>query len=162
MALKGETKLTPEFTAKVVQKVLLGVDPEVASISAGISRSCFFGWRAQGMQGVEPYAEWWIEVARACADSEINLATKAQEGDSVSGYGPSKAALEILQRRFSKRWSVQVKVEMADQLNKFIDAAQRVLVNQPETFRQLLEALAEEPGEGEAPSAPQPGPSPVH
>jgi hypothetical protein len=153
MAGGRPSKLTPELTAAVVKSVEKGIAPEVACAAEGVSDSSYYSWRAQGKAGVEPYASFWSEIARAIATSEITLVEKVSGGDGQGvGFGEAKASLELLQRRFPKRWSVQVKVEMADQLNRFIDAAQRVLA-EPD-FAKLLEALAEEPGEGEAPTAP--------
>jgi hypothetical protein len=144
----------------VVKSVELGIAPEVACAAEGVSSASYYSWRKQGQDGLEPYASFWESIARAIATSEITLVQKVSAGDGQGiGFGEAKASLELLQRRFPKRWSVQLKVEMADHLNRFIDAAQRVLA-EPD-FAKLLEALAEEPGEGEAPGAPQPA-SPVH
>lgn len=155
------SKLTPELLAKVVASIQMGIAPDVACAAEGISNSTYWSWKKQGQEGVEPYADFWAAITRAIAIAEITLVQKVSGGDGQGiGFGEAKASLELLQRRFPKRWSVQLKVEMADHLNRFIDAAQRVLA--AEDFAKLLEALAEEPGEGEAPGAPT-GPSPpVH
>lgn len=138
--------LTAELTENIVDRVRRGIAPEVAAVAAGVSQSTYYNWRKRGQDGEEPYAGFWNAVARACAESEVALVERVQEGDGQGvGFGSSKAALEILQRRFPKRWSVQVKVEMSEQLNRFLDAAQRICSD--EDFRKLLEALAEESGE---------------
>jgi hypothetical protein len=147
------SKLTPELTAKVVKSVEMGIAPDVACAAEGISNASYWSWKKQGQEGVEPYATFWSQITRAIATSEVLLVQKVSTGDGQGiGFGEAKASLELLQRRFPKRWSVQLKVEMADQLSKFIDAAQRVCSE--DDFRKLLEVLAEEPGEGEAPGDP--------
>lgn len=151
--MAAKTKLTKELTDAVVDRCRKGIDPLIATVSQGVTERTYREWRSQSIEGSnEDAVAFFQAVARACAEGEIGLAEQLAIGDEAGvGFGPSKAALEILQRRYPKRWSVQVKVEMADQLNKFIDAAQRVL--EPEAFGKLLEALAEESGPAEAPGA---------
>lgn len=158
---KGPVKLTEAVIESACQKILDGVGPEVAFIASGVSRSTFFELKRKAQNGDQPFLDYWTFVARAEAEHELKLARAAATGDEAGvGYGPSKAALELLQLRFPKRWSKQVKLEIADQLNRFLDAAQRVC--SPEDFAKLLEVLAEEPGEGEAPGAPGPAEHPIH
>lgn len=155
------SKLTDALVEAVVASVKKGIAPEVACAAEGVSSASYYSWRKQGQEGVEPYASFWEAITRAIAISEISLVETVATGDDVGvGFGSSKAALELLQRRFPKRWSVQLKVEMADHLNRLIDVAQRVL--DPASFEKLLEALADESGDGEAPPAPSLASPPVH
>jgi hypothetical protein len=136
------SKWTPELQAKIIELIEAGDAPEVAAGVNGIGRSTHFEWMAAN-------EDYRTEVARAKDVFESGRRAIVLKGDEKgNGFGPAKAALEVLSRRFPRRWSVQVKVEMADSLNRFIDAAQRIC--SPEDFAKLLEALAEEPGEGEA------------
>jgi hypothetical protein len=136
------SKWTEQLQSEIVALVEAGDAPEVAAGVHGIGRSTHFEWMATN----EGYR---TAVARAKDVFESKSRAIVLDGDEKgNGFGPAKARLEVLGRRFPRRWSVQVKVEMADNLNRFIDAAQRIC--SPEDFCKLLEALAEEPSEGEA------------
>lgn len=136
-------KLTAELTAEIVAKVSAGVHPEVAAIACGVSRASFYEWKRKGLNGEEPFAAFWTAVARAEAESEVQMLQTAQTGDEVGvGFGRSKSAYELIQLRFPKRWSKQIKIEMADQLNTLLDKAQKVL--DQGSFERLLAALADE------------------
>lgn len=143
MAGGRPTKLTEELIEQVAEKIRRGNHPETSAVASGISRATYYEWKRRGEAGEDPYAEFWTRVARACAEAEVQLVDRAQHGDPVGvGYGESKSALEILKLRFPKRWSPQVKVEVADQLNRYLDVAQSVL--DEESFKRLLTALADE------------------
>jgi hypothetical protein len=149
------SKLTPELIEAIVATVSKGIAPEVAAQAEGISQATYYSWRKQGQEGAEPYATFWNAVTRAIAVSEVSLVEKVAVGDGqATSFGEAKASLELLQRRFPKRWSVQLKVEMAEHLNRFIRAAERVLSN--DDFLKLMTELAEEDEPGEAPALPQP------
>lgn len=148
------SKWTEQLQSEIVALVEAGDAAEVAAGVKGIGRSTHFEW----MRSLDCYR---TAILRACDVFESNSRAIVLSGDEKgSGFGPAKAALEVLGRRIPKRWSPQVKVEMADSLNRYIDAAQRVLA--PKDFTKLLEALAEEPGEGEAPGASEREPAPIH
>lgn len=149
------SKLTPELVEAVCERCRKGIDPMIAAMSQGITERTYREWRAQANEGTnEAAADFFQQAARACAEAEVAFAERLASGDDVGvGFGSAKAALEILQRRYPKRWSAQLKVEMTDQLNRFLDAAQRVC--DAETFGKLLAELAEESGAGEAPPAPE-------
>jgi hypothetical protein len=150
MAIGRPTKLTEELTAQVVETIKRSNHPETAALACGISRASYYDWKRKGENGEEPYASFWTEVTRAIAASEVQLVDAAQRGDAPGvGYGDSKAALEVLKLRFAKRWSPQVKLEIADQLNRYLDVAQRVLDDA--SFRTLLDALAEDAPTEEVP-----------
>jgi hypothetical protein len=148
MAVTGRpTKLTDETIAEIAAKVRNGIHPESAARACGISTSLFYELKSKAKQGLEPFATFWNEVARAEAQAEVGFVETVRLGDEAGlGFGPAKASLELLQRRFPKRWSQQVKVEVSDQLTRFLDAAERIC--KPEDFRKLLEELADETGEG--------------
>ncbi len=143
MAGGRPSKLTVELTADVVAKIAGGNHPETAALACGISRATYFDWKRRGESGEEPFAGFWAEVVRARAVSEVQLLERAQRGDAPGvGWGDSKAALETLKLRFPKRWSPQLKVEISEQFNRYLDVAQRVLDDG--SFRALLEALADD------------------
>ncbi len=137
------SKRTDENRARILELVQAGDPGIVAAGRTGLSERTYYEWVA---------ADEDFRNAVACAEKTYeSLSREVVQGGDEKGasFGPAKARLEHLQRRFPKRWSVQIKVEMADQLNRYLDVAARVL--EPEAFGKLLEALAEEPGEGEAP-----------
>ena len=148
------SKWTEELQSKIVALVEAGDAAEVAAGVCGIGRSTHFEW----MRSNEGYR---TAIARGQDVFESNARKTVLDGDEKgNGFGPAKAALEVLSRRIPKRWAAQVKVEVADQLNKFIDAAQRIC--SPADFEKLLEALAGEAGDGEAPGDSGSGASAVH
>ncbi len=139
------TVRTEENRKRILELVEAGDRGPVAAGRCDIGRSTYFEWIAE-----EPD----FRTAVACAEDKYESKSReiVEMGDEKgASFGPAKARLEILERRFPSRWSQRIKVEVADQLNRYIDVAQRVL--EPEAFGKLLEALAEEPGEGEAPAA---------
>ena len=141
-------KCTPEMTARMVESVRAGNFPDTAAVACGLSLRSYWIWRQKGQAGEEPYATWLAAMARACAESEIELVRRIAGGDDRgAGFGPAKAALELLGRRNPKRWSQQVRVEVADQLTRFIDIAEEVCGQ--EIFTKLLERLAEADSETE-------------
>jgi len=136
------SKWSEELLSAIVKLIEAGDAPEVAAGVNNVGRSTHFDWMASN-------EDYRTAVTRARDVFESRSRAVVMAGDEKgNGFGPAKAALEVLSRRFPKRWSAQVKVEMADSLNKFIDAAQRIC--SPEDFAKLLEVLAEESGEGEA------------
>jgi hypothetical protein len=140
------TVRTADNRARILELVEAGDPGHVAAGRCDVSRSVYFEWLA---------ADEDFRTAVACAEDKYESRSRevVELGDEKgASFGPAKARLEILSRRFPKRWSQQIKVEIADQLNRYIEVAQRVL--EPEAFGKLLEALAEEPSEGEAPRAP--------
>lgn len=135
-------KCTPELTEKMVKLVIEGNFPDTVTVACGISLDTYYFWRERGQRGEEPYATWWNAMVQACALSEIEAVRQIRQGDDRgAGFGPAKAALELISRR-NKRWSPNIKVEVADQLTRFIDVAERICP--PEMFALLLEGLAAE------------------
>lgn len=138
-------KCTPELTEKMSALVIEGNFPDTASVACGISPNTYLHWRNRGQNGEEPYATWWNAMVQACALSEIEAVRTIRMGDDRgAGFGPAKAALEMISRR-NKRWSPNIKIEVADQLTRLIDVVERICP--PELYQQILEGLAEVDGE---------------
>ena len=148
------TKLNDKVQAGIVKLIREGNFPDVAAVAEGISRRTFYDWMRRGEdEGSGAYAEFRTAVTRAMAEAEANLVKIVQTGDDRGeSFGQAKAALEVLQRRFSKRWSVRVQHEIRDELERFLSCARRVCSSKD--YARLLEELAREDGEGGADDAP--------
>jgi hypothetical protein len=159
--MSRELKLTPELQNELVQLIEAGNYPDVAAEAVGIGRATFFRWRKFGKDGDERYAAFETAITRAIAAAETGLIRDAKAGDEKGeSFGPAKAALEILQRRFSRRWSAKVTHEIADMTAKVLDVVRRVCSESD--YVRVLEELAREDGEGPAPEHPGDQASPVH
>ena len=133
----------------------------MAAQAHGVSPATFYRWRQKGKNGDPRYAEVESRIARAVALAERGLIQKAADGDNAGvGFGPGKAALEILQRRFSRRWSAKVTHEIADMTQRVLDVVRRVCSETD--YARVLEELAREDSEGAAPGDTSEPASPVH
>lgn len=149
-----KSKWNQKLQDAIIKLVEAGDRAEVAAGVNGICRSTHFGWMAER-------DDYRTAVTRARDVFESTSRAVILGGDEKgNAFGPAKAALEVLSRRLPKHWASQVKVEVADQLNRFLDAAERICSQQD--FAKLLEALAEESSGAEASGAPVAGSSPVH
>ena len=169
------TKWTQKVQNAIVALIEAGDRPEVAAGVNGIPRSSFFEWMAAGRAGVEPYAGFRTAVERARDSAESQLRATALAGDDQGvGFGPAKAALEVLSRRWPRQWAQRIKHEIEDAERLMLGALERVCadphvlerVRQEQSLRCVLvsvcEELAREDGEGEAAGDPGAGASPVH
>lgn len=134
-------KCTPELTVKMVKLVIEGNFPDTVAVASGISMNTYYFWRERGQNGDEPYLTWWNAMVQACALSEIEAVRQIRQGDDRgAGFGPAKAALELISRR-NKRWSPNVKIEVADQLTRLIDIVEKICPT--DLYQKILEGLAE-------------------
>jgi len=139
------SKCTKKLVAEVVAKVERGVPADSAAQIAGIGLSTYYEWMEKGGRGIEPYAGFRKAAARARAVAEASLLERVRGGDEKGeSFGQAKAALEILSRGWPKRWSTQVRMQLADELGRFLDVAKRVC--SPEDYCRILEELASEDG----------------
>ena len=140
------SRWTQQVQDAIVELVKAGDAAEVAAGVNGVPRSTHFQWLAAR-------DDYRTAVSRARDVFESTSRAVVLGGDEKGeGFGPARARLEVLSRRVPSRWSPTMKVEMADQLNRFLDAAQRIC--SPADFEKLLEELAEEPGGGETSGSP--------
>lgn len=159
------TKLTPAVQRAIVADVEKGVRPEVAASCHGVQRSTFFEWLERGK--TEPstsrHALFRTAVTRAWDRFEAKSTKRILKGDKGMGFGPAKAALEVLSRRMPRQWAQQVKHHVETVEDEFFDALEQVCADSDvlarvcETkdlrlvFVALCEALARRESEGEAP-----------
>ncbi len=161
------SKLTEELLRSIVALIEEGDAPEVAAGVNGINRVTYFRWREAG-RTAEPGTllhTFATEVARACDVAESNMRRKVMGGDGIGeGFGQAKATLEILSRRFPKRWAQRVKQEIDDSNRLVLDVVQRVCREQdcPEVFVRVCEELSRLDSEGEAAGDPDGATAAVH
>lgn len=150
------TKLTDELAAVIIADIEQGVQPDAAAADAGIAPSTYFDWMQRGKAGEEPFRGFRSEVARARLAAESKLTKTILNGDERGmGFGPSKAALEMLSRLRPDRYSPTMKVQLRDDLERILDVVERVCGQ--ESFLAVVEALADDDSAraaGEAASEP--------
>jgi hypothetical protein len=139
---------------QIVQLIQDGDFPEVAAGVAGIDRATFYRWREAGRNARAGtlLSEFAIEVARACDVAESNMRKAVSQGDGeATSFGQAKATLEILKRRFPKRWADRVKQEIDDSNRLVIDVLRRICreENCETIFIRFCEELSRLDSEGE-------------
>jgi hypothetical protein len=94
----------------------------------------------RGRAGDPALAEFHESVTRAYEAGKANLHDRVLCGDAPGlGFGPAKAALEILSRT-DRRYSQKVQVGVEAELERILDAVARVC--SPEDFQRVLAELA--------------------
>lgn len=121
------TKWNEKLQAEIVALVESGTRPEVAAGVKGITRSTFFEWMSRGKDGEEPYAGFRTSITRAVDVFEAESTRKILAGDvKGEGFGPAKAALEVLSRRMPRQWAQQVKYHVETVEDEFLTALEHV------------------------------------
>lgn len=146
--------LSEELTERICKLIAAGDRPEVAAGVCGVGRRTYFEWMKRGEDGEEPFASFRTEVLRAVDVFESSARAAVLDGDGAGvGFGAAKAALEVLARRMPLKWGARLKVELSDQLGKYLDVAESVLPH--EYYVKLLEGISalerddqDEPGDG--------------
>jgi hypothetical protein len=169
------TKLTPELVDAVVASIGKGSYPDVAAQAEGIAVSTYYDWMRKGRAGIEPYAGFCSAIARACAASEIDLLDRVREGDEKGeSFGVAKASLEMLGRRFPRRWSPSVKHELTESNRMFFETVASVCSRNDvfdrvreagdcsPVFEAICEELARLDGEGDPVEDPVVAGQPIH
>lgn len=135
------TVLTPELQAKIIDRIIGGVEPDTAAQAEGIDRATYYRWMQRGRQEEgTPLSVFATEVARACAESESILVGRWLGGDEQGlGFGPAKAAAEFL-RLTKRRYGEKVRIQVADELEELLSIVERIC--RPEDFARVLEAVA--------------------
>lgn len=143
------TKLTRKTHALIVKYIKAGNYMETAAVCAGVWAWSVRKWLARGAEegrrlelGEEPrtderiYYHFWCDVTEAIAVSEVRLIgiiTKAAETDW-------KAAVEMIQRRWPKRWGTRINMTVEQELTEALDKLEKALSD--EEFQKVLEALS--------------------
>lgn len=135
--------LSEAVREQVLKLVEGGNDAAVAAGACGIDRRTFQRWVARGEDGEEPFATFAADIACAKDRWETRAVAEIQSGDGQGvGFGPAKAALEVLGRRIPKRWAQRVNVHVQEGLEHFVATAKRVL--EREQYVKLIIALAQD------------------
>jgi transposase len=133
------TKLTDELRDEIVALVEVGNFPETAAEACGVDRSTFYRWKNRGDDGEEPYRDFCDAIARARAKAKVDLLATVQTHASLpKGGAHAQWLLEKLDR---DRFGPQVRVMVANELERYIDVAERVLKR--DEFARLLEAWSD-------------------
>jgi len=133
---------TAEIGERIVRRIIEHKRrPRVAAAEEGVKPSTFDGWMAEARAGKRAeLVEFRDQVARACLVAEGKLLDVVQGGDGPGvGFGPAKAALEILSRT-NKHYSQKVQVAVESELERILDVVARVC--SPEDFERVLAELA--------------------
>jgi len=158
------TKLTDDRQGTICEALRKGVSIEGACDLANVSARTFYKWRNRGedeLQRVEeghrscrvrkrekPYVQFFRETTRAVAESEERLV------ENINSAAPDnwRAAIELLQRRFSERWSKQTNVDVTSGGEPITDINLNVVHTDADAFEQeRREALPEHTGDGAVP-----------
>ena len=122
------TKLSPEVQDRIIQALKAGNYVETAAEYAGIGKTTFYRWMAQGDQesrGI--YREFRDAVMRARAEAEarnVAIIQKAAPDDW-------RAAAWWLERAFPDRWGPRQKLEHSGPEGGPIPAEVRVMLVRP-------------------------------
>jgi len=134
------TKLTAELTKAIADLVEAGDPADVAAGVCGIGRTAFYDWMARGKQEESgPYADFRTAIERARDVFASEMRGRILDGDGQGvGFGPAKAALEVLTRRDPRRWGVRVKHEIDDVSRLSAEALERVC-SRPDVLQRVCE-----------------------
>lgn len=132
------TKLTPELRDSICELIAQGNFPETAAQACGIHRATYYQWAARGRDGEQPFRDFADAVARARADAQVTLLSELR-AKALEPKGGSHIQW-LLERLNRERFGPQVKIQVANELERYIDVAEQVLDS--EQFARLLEAWA--------------------
>jgi hypothetical protein len=114
------SKLTEELQGKICELVEAGDAAEVAAGVCGVGRSTFFEWQSRN-------EDFRTAITHARDRFESNTRATVMIGDGPGiGFGPAKAALEVLSRRMPNRWSQRVKHEIDESNRLMLEELKRV------------------------------------
>lgn len=92
--------LTPETQAKILDALEAGHHYDTAAMLAGVHRSTFYRWLAQGENDPDSiYGELWFKVKVSASKAEDQLLRKVAAGQP--GW---QSSCWILERRFAGKW----------------------------------------------------------
>lgn len=153
MARPAMLEQKPELIDEVAGLLEKGHHPPVVMRKVGISIESYHAWRRRGQKeeadGLDTvYVRFCNAVTRAIATAEIDLHDTLRDGETEMGFGNRKASLEILKRRFPKRWADRVNFKVEQELGELLEVVERIC--SPEDFERVLAAIAARDSEGEA------------
>ena len=126
--------LTPQVLLPLGEALKNGASRVRALKAVGISQAHFRRMQRLAEEGVEPYVSFIGSIERSEAELERKLASVIVESRD---WHAAKAMLESL---FPDEWAQKIKIELNNELEKFLKVAEKVLP--PELFDQLIEAVA--------------------
>ncbi|MDP1711720.1 MAG: hypothetical protein Q8K86_04595 [Candidatus Nanopelagicaceae bacterium] len=102
------TKLTAKLTEEIVGYVREGNYPHISAGLAGISRSSFYFWMAQGRDGIAPFSEFSDAIERArCEAISIHVSRIVRVGLNgtwrASAWWLERHAPELYGKNIRKR-----------------------------------------------------------
>lgn len=134
------TKWNEKLQDEIVAEIRKGVRPEVAAGMHGIGRSTYFEWFAAGSEDGTGLAGFRTAVERARDEWEASATGTVLRGDDMGvGFGPAKAALEVLARRLPRQWAQQVKHHVETVEDEFFAALDQVCTD-PDVLARVCEA----------------------
>lgn len=93
----------PDIAERIVGIVKVGVDPEVAAGTCGVTKRKFIAWYNFALAGEEPFASFVEQLSLATSSFEARLvATVTNKAKDDAGF-----ALRVLERRFPERWAAR-------------------------------------------------------
>jgi hypothetical protein len=137
------TSLDPETVERFCAAIGRGNTIPSACALSGISERTYYNWVARGDAGEEPFMQFLQALKTARAEFEQKQLQLIQS----ASYDDAKhwtAAAWLLERTNPKRWSLRVRQAVEEELESALDRLRSRL--SPETYNQVLAALAEEPG----------------
>lgn len=99
------TKLTAETQEAIIKAIKAGATHETAAMSAGISRTTFYDWKAKGEAGEEEFTDFSDALKIAEAQGTIKLLERIQIASEDPKLWP--AAAWILERRYPEIYGKQ-------------------------------------------------------
>lgn len=133
------TNCTDKKISQICALVREGDRPEVAAGVCDVGRTTYFEWMNRGGKGEEPFASFRTQVARALDEFESRSRSIILAGDEKgAGFGPAKAALEVLSRRMPRHWAQQVRHHVEKVEDEFLDVLQSVC-SDPAIYSRLRE-----------------------
>jgi hypothetical protein len=138
--MKGRaTKLNDELIETIVALIRSGNFPETAATACGVPRSTWYDWLRWGREGKEPYSHLSDAVTRARGEAVVGLLSELrQHAAKPKGGAHIQWLLEKLDR---DRFGPQIRVQVANELERYLDIAERVL--ERDQFARLLQAWSD-------------------
>lgn len=77
------SKQLKETQERILNLVRAGNHPAIAATSVGVPRATYYRWEQQGRQGLKPYAQFFLALQQAQAESEAREVVTVQRASSV-------------------------------------------------------------------------------
>lgn len=97
---------------RLSQAISVGAYIEDACIFAGISSRQYRRWRELAEQGVEPYADRWVEIQKSEAQAVVRNLFNIQQS---ANNGTWQASAWILERKYPEKYARKDTVQIAKQ-----------------------------------------------